>query len=66
MSVQAVKADALIAILKPELDRLCLNAPLYGDLILRASLHDGDIGRIILGIESSRKILPRAQREGGN
>jgi len=65
MSARTVNADALFAVLKPELEKLCHDAPPFGDLILRASLHDGDIGRITLGIESARKIMPRSAREGG-
>lgn len=65
MSAPTVNADALVAVLKPELEKLCRNAPLFGDLILRASLHDGEIGRIVLGIETARKIPARAIREGG-
>jgi hypothetical protein len=64
MSAPTVNADALIAVLKPELEKLCRNAPLFGDLVLRASMHDGEIGRIVLGIETARKIPPRAIREG--
>lgn len=65
MSASTVNADALFAVLKPELEKLCRNAPQYGDLVLRASMHDGDIGRITLGIETARKIAPHAIREGG-
>jgi len=65
MCAQTVNTDALFAVLKPELEKLCHDAPLFGDVILRASIHDGDIGRIILGIESARKIAPRLFREGG-
>jgi hypothetical protein len=64
MSAQTVNPDALMAVLKPELEKLCRNAPLFGDLVLRASLHEGDIGRIVLGIETARKIAPRSTREG--
>ena len=65
MSAPTVNADALFAVLKPELDKLCRNAPLFGDLVLRASMHDGEVGRIVLGIETARKIPARAIREGG-
>jgi len=66
MSAQTLNADALFIVLKPELEKLCRSAPLFGDLILRASIHDGDVGRIVLGIETARKIAPRSSREGGN
>lgn len=66
MSALTVNADALMIVLKPELEKLCRNAPLFGDLVLRASLHDGDIGRIVLGIETARKIAPRFSRDGGD
>ncbi len=65
MSAHTVNADALFAVLKPELEKLCRDAPQYGDLILRASIHDGDVGRITLGIETALKITPRAIRNGG-
>lgn len=62
MSAQTVNPDALLAVLYPELEKLCKNAPLHGEIILRASIHDGDIGRVTLGIETSRKIAPRWTR----
>lgn len=65
MSAQTYNPDALLSILVPELERLCKNAPQYGVLSLRVDLHDFGIGRISLGIETSRKIAPRAEREGG-
>ena len=62
MSAQTVNPDALFAVLKPELEKLCRNAPLFGELTLRASVHDGDVGRVTLGIETARKITPRTGR----
>jgi hypothetical protein len=62
MSLPAQNADSLIAVLEPELRRLCENSPRYGELILRATIADGDIGRVVLGIETSRKLLPREER----
>lgn len=62
MSAQTVDADALEAALLPELRKLCRNAPEYGELVLRASLHDGDVGRVTLGIETARKIAGRSDR----
>jgi len=59
-----VSAEVLLAVLTPELERLCRNAPLYGELILRATIADGEIGRVVLGIETSRKLLPREERGG--
>ena len=66
MNAQTVNPDALIAVLKPELEKLCRNSPQFGVLILRADIHDGDVGRVTLGIETARKIAPRAYREGGD
>lgn len=66
MSALTNTTDALVKVLLPELERLCRNAPQYGQISLRADLHDFGVGRVILGIETSRRILPRAQREGGN
>jgi hypothetical protein len=66
MNAQTNNMDALVTVLLPELERLCRNAPQYGSISLRADLHDFGVGRVVLGIETSRKILPRAQREGGN
>jgi hypothetical protein len=54
--------DYLVSVIKPELERLCLDAPAFGELILRATLVDGDISRISLGIETSRRIAPREGR----
>ena len=65
MSAPTVNTDALIAVLKPELEKLCHNAPLFGKITLTADLHDGDIGRVTLGIETARKIPPRVMRTGG-
>lgn len=65
MSAPTVNTDALIAVLRPELEKLCRNAPQYGTITLKAELHDFGIGRIIIGIETGRKIAPRTQREGG-
>jgi len=64
MSAPTVNTDALIAVLKPELEKLCRNSPQFGVLVLRADIHDGDVGRISLGIEVARKITPRSTREG--
>jgi hypothetical protein len=63
MSAQTVNTDALVAVLLPELRKLCANAPLFGEITLRASIHDNDIGRISLGIETSRRIASRNVRE---
>jgi hypothetical protein len=66
MSALTNTTDALVQVLLPELERLCRNAPQFGSINLRADLHDFGIGRVVLGIETSRRILPRAQREGGD
>jgi hypothetical protein len=65
MSAQTVNTDALIAVLRPELERLCRNAPFFGSISLKADIHDGDIGRVALALETSRKIAPRQVRIGG-
>jgi len=65
MSALTANADALMAVLKPELERLCRNAPQFGEITLKASIHDGDIGRMSLGIETARKVAPHSAREGG-
>jgi len=65
MSALTANADALMAVLKPELERLCRNAPPFGEITLKASIHDGDVGRVSLGIEEARSIAPRSGREGG-
>lgn len=57
-----VSTDALIITLLPELEKLCRNAPLFGSISFRAEIHDGDVGRISIGIETSRKIAPRSSR----
>jgi hypothetical protein len=62
MNAHTVNPDALFAILKPELERLCRNAPLFGELTLRARVHDGDVGSVSLGIETTRKIATRVVR----
>jgi hypothetical protein len=55
-------ADTLFRLLEPELKKLCRNAAPFCELTLKATLHDGDVGRIALGIETSRKVTPRADR----
>ena len=65
MSAPNVNADALFAILKPELEKLCENAPQFGVITLRADIHDGDVGRTSFGIETTRKIASKAARGGG-
>lgn len=66
MSAQTVNPDALMAVLHPELIKLCKNAPQFGRIVLTADIHDWDIGRISLGIEAARRIAPRPSREGGS
>lgn len=65
MSALTVNPDALLAVLQPELARLCRNSPQFGRIVLTADIHDGDVGRISLGIEATRRIASRASREGG-
>jgi hypothetical protein len=62
MSAPTVNSDALLAVLLPELEKLCKNAPQFGSISLRADIHDGDAGRVATAIEISRKIAPRATR----
>jgi len=57
-------ADKLYNILAPELKKLCMNAGPFCTLSLEATLHDFDVGQIRAGIITSRKIQPRAMREG--
>lgn len=64
MNAAAVDTDALLAILTPELRKLLASAPRFGSISLKADLHDGDIGRISLAVEASRRIAPRAERGG--
>ncbi len=65
MSAQTVNSDALVSVLLPELRKLCNNAPQFGEITLRATIHDGDVGRISFGIETARKITSPSMR-GGN
>ena len=65
MSAPTVKSDALYGTLAPELRRLCASAPQYGELIFRATLHDGYVVKLSFGIETTRQAAPRHLREGG-
>ncbi len=56
------KAARLLEILRPHLLQLLRDAPDYGEVSLAATLHDGDIGRIRLGAEVSRRVTPEAGR----
>lgn len=64
MSAQTDRTDALMSVLIPEVRKLAENVPAFGELILRASVHDYDVGRISLGIETSRRIGSRSNRGG--
>jgi hypothetical protein len=64
MSAQTDRTDALMALLIPEVRKLAENAPAFGELVLRANIHDYDVGRISLGIETSRRIGSRSNRGG--
>lgn len=64
MSALTVDTDALISVLLPELKKLCLNAPQFGEITLRATIHDGAIGRVSFGIETTRKIVSQKARGG--
>jgi hypothetical protein len=65
MSAPTVNSDALLSALLPELKKLCLNAPQFGEISLTASIHNGDIGRISLGIQTTTKITLPSIRTGG-
>jgi hypothetical protein len=64
MPAQAVNPDAdrLFELLAPELRKLCDNAGPYCDLRLIATIHDFDVGNVTLGIDTKRRIAPRADR----
>ena len=61
MRVANVDAGKLMDALLPELEKLCKNAPRYGEVALRAVLADGKVGRICLGVEVLRKIEPEKE-----
>lgn len=67
MTAPTVNTDAerLYNILASELKKLCINAGPFCTISLEATLHDGDIGQFKTGIITSRKVQPRANREGG-
>jgi len=59
-------ADHIYSLLAPELKKLCVNATPFCELTLTATLHDNDVARVSLGVITSRKVAPRAIREGGD
>jgi hypothetical protein len=50
------KTTYLFNILKPYMLKLVQDAPSYGEITIKAVLHDNDIQRVSLGAEVSRKI----------
>lgn len=59
------EAARLFDTLIPELKKLCTNATPHCDLRMIVTLHDGEVTLVSLGIDTKRKIAPRAAREGG-
>lgn len=57
-------ADRIYSLLAPELKKLCTNATPFCDLTLTATLHDNDVVRVSLGVITSRKVAPSAERGG--
>lgn len=65
MSALTANAEALMSVLLPELKKLCINAPQFGEIFLRAKIHDGDVGLVSTAVEFTRKISPKARGDGG-
>ena len=63
MGGPTAKAEALRTVLHQELEKLIRECPEFGSLVLRAEVHDGAIGRVSLGIETTRKLAARPERE---
>lgn len=59
MGAPTSNVDALMEVLKPELEKLCRNCPPFGRLTMAVDIHDSQAGRITLGIETARKIASR-------
>ena len=66
MNTPTVKTDAkterLYNVLKPYLLQLLRDAPAYGEISLKAVMHDNDIGRVSLGAEVTRNVVDRSSR----
>jgi len=66
MSMPTVSTDAkteyLFNILKPYLLQLLHDVPAYGEISLKAVLHDNDIARVSLGAEVTRNVSTRSAR----
>lgn len=60
------EAAQLFDTLAPELKKLCMNAGSYCDLRLIATVHDGQVVLVSLGVDTKRKITPRAAWTGGS
>jgi hypothetical protein len=67
MTMPTLNAEAarLFETLAPELKKLCANATSHCDLRMIVTLHEGDVVLVSLGIDTKRKIAPRAVRGGG-
>jgi excisionase family DNA binding protein len=52
------RADKLLPIITPYLMQLLADAPEFGEITFSASMHQGSIGRVRVGIEVSRAVLP--------
>jgi len=61
MSGPTAKAEALRAVLHHELEKLIRECPEFGSLVLRAEVHGGVVGRVSLGIETTRKFATRPE-----
>jgi hypothetical protein len=62
--LQEVKVERLLETLLPHLRLLLRDAPDFGEISISATLHEGNIGRVRLGAEVSRVIVPQADRGG--
>jgi len=56
------EAARLFDMLAPELKKLCANASPHCDLRMIATLHEGEVTMVSLGIDTKRKLAPRADR----
>jgi hypothetical protein len=54
-----------MAVLIPEVRKLALNVPAYGELILKAKVSSFEIGTIELGIITARRVTAQPRKGGG-
>jgi len=59
MAGPSINVEGLRAILHAEIEKLIRSCPSHGELSLSATIHDYDIGKIVLGIATARKISVR-------